>query len=666
MKPTNTQTVHHVGRAEEDVKMSIDQASIVHIMTLLTDLYSDPQMAVIREYSTNAYDSNVEAGNPAPIIVTLPTSHKPEFKVQDNGVGLSVDDIKKVYSLYGASTKRDSNLMNGMLGLGCKSGLTYALSFTVTAVKNGVRTIATVTKDTDGVGTIKVLDTKGTTEGNGVTITIPVQSHHVTFFNEKAMEFYKYWPAGTVLVNGEEPDRSFFDDAIWLDDDVAVFKDGNMSKIIMGNVAYPWDTRTQSINLSKTRTGRQVGYNNPDIFDHSIVVRVPIGTVDFTPSREALHETTLTKDTLDMAMRYVLDRFPIALRDQCRQAPTPFEQAKILNQWRYAARNTTKGALSEFRDNLEVTHSKDRIVWHWSRYGNSVSKDRADWRYLMDESNYLVVHGFPFKAVSQSHRSRIMALDAWYGHGKPNKGECPRRALILPQGANIAVLEGRKNALSWDDVLVLTPEPPKEVRAARQRTAKYTVVQNHRTFEKDVLDPKDGPIVWRKRIDPRSWNSQDGIAGQHPEAQVVKLYERQIEKFLKLHPTAVNITVYHDAEVKKAEKALTKDDRECTGSDGYMWNRLADIGLLSAVKDPDFKRIDALRGHAKKSKTFQRAVALGIHPTTSGSTVYDRVIEKYPLLSTYNYWSTEHLDDLTIYINAKYAQSKKSKPTGGK
>ena len=49
---------------------------------ILSDsLYSDKVMAVIRELSTNAYDSHISAGNKNPFKVTLPTAANPNFTV---------------------------------------------------------------------------------------------------------------------------------------------------------------------------------------------------------------------------------------------------------------------------------------------------------------------------------------------------------------------------------------------------------------------------------------------------------------------------------------------------------------------------------------------------------------------------------------------------------
>jgi sensor histidine kinase regulating citrate/malate metabolism len=112
----------------EKIAMGIDPAAMAHIMSILTDLYSDPEYAVIREYSTNAFDSHIEAGQTRPIEVTLPTDLAPFLTIRDFGIGLDAEGIESIYSLYGASTKRNTNDQVGMLGLGCKSALTYKIT----------------------------------------------------------------------------------------------------------------------------------------------------------------------------------------------------------------------------------------------------------------------------------------------------------------------------------------------------------------------------------------------------------------------------------------------------------------------------------------------------------------------------------------------------------
>src|SRR5262245_34262870 len=114
MKPTERVLDVDSTLAGENVRMGIDTSALQHIISVLTDLYSDPELAVIREYSTNALDAHRDAGNPLPIEVTLPTPLAPLFKVRDYGDGLDAEDIRNIYSRYGTSTKRDSNDVVGM------------------------------------------------------------------------------------------------------------------------------------------------------------------------------------------------------------------------------------------------------------------------------------------------------------------------------------------------------------------------------------------------------------------------------------------------------------------------------------------------------------------------------------------------------------------------
>src|SRR5688500_7096953 len=117
-----------------DVEMKLDENATAELMDVLTGLYSDEERALIREYSTNARDAHLHTGIVRPSEVETPNSLSPTRIIRDFGEGLSKDDIIEVYSKYGASTKRDSNEYVGMLGLGCKSALTYTDQFSLVAV----------------------------------------------------------------------------------------------------------------------------------------------------------------------------------------------------------------------------------------------------------------------------------------------------------------------------------------------------------------------------------------------------------------------------------------------------------------------------------------------------------------------------------------------------
>src|SRR5690606_1580164 len=155
------------------------------------------------------------------------------------------------------------------------------------AVKDGVKTVAMSTKDEHGVGVIKVLDTVGTSEPNGVKITIPVESYDVTRFNSEAASLYSFWEAGTVIIDGEAPEvPEWRKVALALDDHTFIIPTSSdtlyTSYVVMGNVAYPVpDAPGGRSGLRR----RFVAYLN-------------MGDVDFVPSRECVHHTHHTDETL--------------------------------------------------------------------------------------------------------------------------------------------------------------------------------------------------------------------------------------------------------------------------------------------------------------------------------------------------------------------------------
>jgi len=316
MKPTALNIQQSGNLGGESIDMTIDTNALAHLMTVLTDLYSDPEMAVIREISTNAYDANVDAGNPAPIEVSLPNAMKPYFTVKDQGVGLNVDEIRDVYSKYGASTKRGSNDVVGMLGLGCKAPLTYTEQFTVVGIKGGVKTSVVISRKTDGTGVMQVVDTSATDEPNGVTVTVPV--NRAGFFKDKAMDFYRYWKAGAVLVDGRAPEAI---EGTWLTDDILFVPQEGTDTIVMGNVPYKLS--------NEYHFHKRNGWRN----NYHLIYFAKIGEVNFPPSREELMYTKLTTDTIIKVREAVTQNISKAYRKDIDEADNHTEAYFRAQKW---------------------------------------------------------------------------------------------------------------------------------------------------------------------------------------------------------------------------------------------------------------------------------------------------------------------------------------------
>lgn len=173
---------------------------------ILSDsLYSDKVMAVIRELSTNAYDSHISAGNKNPFKVTLPTAANPNFIVRDYGTGLSQEDMENLYTTYGASNKNDSNDFVGCLGLGSKSPFAYTKSFTTSSYYNGTKYTYIAAIDEDGVPTLNLFNSCDTDEPNGLEISFAVKQHDFHEFSSKAIRIFHYFKMKPLIEGGVIP-----------------------------------------------------------------------------------------------------------------------------------------------------------------------------------------------------------------------------------------------------------------------------------------------------------------------------------------------------------------------------------------------------------------------------------------------------------------------------
>lgn len=306
--------------AGEDIQMGFDPKSLQFAMDILSDIYSNPTMAVVREYIVNAIDSHVEAGNTDPVQVTLPNAFSPNLIIQDFGVGMSRTDVRDVYSQYVASTKRLSDDVSGMLGIGAKSAFSYSNGFLVTAVKGGKRIHVSVNRSEVGGGVMTVLNETDTTDGNGVTISIPVRD---AYEMERAVrKFCAFLEPGKVLVDGQdlsERDQWELVTSDVTDDDGNVIierlwrvPNASSSKVIMGNV--PYDPMN---GISPTH-------------GVSIYAQVPMGSVVFEPSREGLKDAPITRKTEEAIKQAYVDFLTEQISQEIATAPDKIAARKAM------------------------------------------------------------------------------------------------------------------------------------------------------------------------------------------------------------------------------------------------------------------------------------------------------------------------------------------------
>lgn len=305
----------------KSLQFGLKSKNLSHIIGLLRDeIYSDKVLAVIREYSCNAYDANVMAGRgKEPIVVTLPTKLSPEFKVRDFGTGLSMQEVEDIFISYGESTKRNTNDAVGTLGIGSKSGFCYGSNYLVTSYHNGVKTVYNCVLDRSNVGQCLVLTANKMTANDkeGIEITVPVKQDDVDVFSKKAVRFFTYWNVMPTFHNCKDQvkkveesnkDKVSFEgkDGDWK----LIHTNGsgyssynndnsNESVAIMGNIAYPINWNVVRLTGIDDTIKRMFSNNK-------LIIRFAIGDLQFAPSRESLQYTDYTNAAISKKLKKIV------------------------------------------------------------------------------------------------------------------------------------------------------------------------------------------------------------------------------------------------------------------------------------------------------------------------------------------------------------------------
>jgi len=294
-----------------ELSIKTDDSKMFYI---LSNLYSDPVGAVVREYSTNCIDGHKMNNNQDPFHIILPgTFDSGHFIIfRDFGPGMSDDIIQNVFTTFGESTKIDSNDFTGCLGLGSKSALSITDSFTITSIVDGKKSIYSISKNSEKKPELFHFGTSDTNEKSGISINVPLNNvqfksieRHIkdqlNFFKKKPLIFYGL---------DEEEFFDWKDDKIGNDEDIILKYSANQSRnsrrnennniIIQGEVGYVLnfdllvksliitedveeDTINDELYVTKKTIDKLNIYN-----ESSFNLFAKMGNVSFAPSREEL------------------------------------------------------------------------------------------------------------------------------------------------------------------------------------------------------------------------------------------------------------------------------------------------------------------------------------------------------------------------------------------
>ena len=312
-------------------------ASAKAFKILSSNLYKDKIAAVIRELSCNALDSHVDAGNPDPFIVHLPSQIEPFFAVEDRGTGMTPEQIAELYTGYFASSKTERNDQIGALGLGSKSPFAYTDMFTIDSVCKGTKTTYSAFLDKEGLPTYMTVNAEYSNEPNGVRITFPVPEKDFNDFAERAARIFWAFDRKPTITGAVKRYNEYVKDAESItltgsgwkfykkypDYILRKYSYDTGALVRMGNILYPVKSLMN-----------ETGFDDVQLFlQNPLVIDMPLGSCDINPSREELSYDQLTKDNIHEKLLTLRKELEANFNKQVQEAKTPWEAAQLVRKY---------------------------------------------------------------------------------------------------------------------------------------------------------------------------------------------------------------------------------------------------------------------------------------------------------------------------------------------
>lgn len=603
MKPQPSTITSHDTTEGEEIGFTISAKNSGWVMQTLADLYSNRELAVIREYSTNAYDSNKELAiangtEIAPIHVTLPSTMHPYFSVQDFGIGMSEETLRNVYTSFGESTKRDSDDFNGMLGFGSKSAIAYTNTFTVTAIKAGIKTVAMVVRKPDYSIVLKiVMKNVKTHEPDGVTIEVPVSN--INIFNSIANDFYKYWLPGSVIVNQQQP--------TWAAGEQIgtnlYYSKNDRSYVVMGNVAYV---------IENAGVLFPSGMN-----EMSFVAYIPLGSVEFTPNREALKYSDFTKNTLKRVIADFSKEIVTKAKSDLDKCTTHAEAYKTWSKWR---------DILGYRFIPDLMFKGEKLVENFNikalRYNSASGRTGAytvnNWPIAYTEQTLVVSDYIHLDGVSSAHKKKVRD---WIGIKDEFKGKT-NYILFMTDSEVKSPWFDPTRVVSWEQVKKEAPKPIRVPRAANPgagRLAGSFDLESATGYESQKDVPTTGTLYYiMVQEHKRHSNFASLLKHFNITEKVVIVPANRQAKFLRNYPHAKPITPHLETLVNFDGPSLLSADAvlylRLDQSEKYRLaymdaTRVDDLALVEAIRVAKLDEATLLKDY---SKQYQLARAIGM------------------------------------------------------
>lgn len=271
--------------------VGFDEESVGLMADILSGLYTNPNEAVIREYTANGLDAQDDAGvdsSKIPVEVTLPQPLEPHLVISDRGIGMTQHQAEELFASYVSSDKRDTNEAIGGFGIGSMSAFAIADLMMITTVRDAVKTDLTVIRTDKGPQITESTAARDNVRPNGTTVTIPVDpnqdwsghaSNALDFCGEK------------VSIDGEQGSDPRGESPGMITGLRGHGHLGRGDRLVMGGMNY----RIPESVMEKVTEVIAPMYGTSY---QAWVIEVPIGTVRVAYDRESIMDTTSNAQAL--------------------------------------------------------------------------------------------------------------------------------------------------------------------------------------------------------------------------------------------------------------------------------------------------------------------------------------------------------------------------------
>ena len=312
--------------------MGINTNAFGRLMRMLAQ-YENAPAAVIREYVSNAVDAIHGMGN-GHVDVVLPSSDNRYFTVRDNGCGMSYEFMNTELCNYLTSTKSNDGKSIGSKGIGSKAAFSVSDEFSITSVKDGVKTTCVYHINDDDECGYEISSEDAHGESNGTLVSVLIKDEYsIERMRSSVSSVLCGFDRNTISVSdqdGEDVFIEYFDmpRRVRINDTVSIntgnpygfsivqgnvwydIKGSALYKMLSQYVAYDYESSNDNDNISKIhdiKSALNIRYFYGSGAFNGFVIYLDGNSLTTNPSRESFEATKHNMNVLIDALHTVYD-----------------------------------------------------------------------------------------------------------------------------------------------------------------------------------------------------------------------------------------------------------------------------------------------------------------------------------------------------------------------